>query len=204
MYVFFFYLILRYYQPFYRVQSACFQNPSMECYIYTYTYIFIHIFIYIFICTHTYLYIYMYICICILFVWFYDIINPFTGLSRPVFNTLLWNARYTYIYIYIYIYTYTYVYIYIHIYTLIFVYIYVYKYIYILFVSDFTILLTLLQGSVGLFSKPFYGMLRTCSNSLNNLSYKMVPRIEGEQKHLLRRMKPPTYFHTGLLSFILL
>jgi hypothetical protein len=61
------------------------------------------------------------------------------------------------------------------------------------------------KGSIGLFSKPFYGMLRTCSNSLNNLSYKMVPRIEGEQKHLLRRIKPPTYLHIGkyiLMKFV--
>ena len=57
----------------------------------------------------------------------------------------------------------------------------------------------LCRGCLGLWAKPLYGLLAVYAAAMDGLSYKLLPRIEGEKKHRMRRARPPRFFRSPLL-----
>jgi hypothetical protein len=52
----------------------------------------------------------------------------------------------------------------------------------------------LIKGFLKLISKPLYGILDTAFHTTERISFRLLPRVKGEQKHLLKRIRPPRIF----------
>ena len=52
------------------------------------------------------------------------------------------------------------------------------------------------KGTLGLFARPIFGLLGSWSRKLDYVSYKLLPRIEGTEKHRMKRSRPPRFFHS--------
>lgn len=53
-----------------------------------------------------------------------------------------------------------------------------------------------LKGFLRLFAKPIYGLLGTAYQATDRISFRLLPRVKKDQKHRLKRSRPPRFFHS--------
>jgi len=52
------------------------------------------------------------------------------------------------------------------------------------------------KGSLRLIAKPLYGLLGTAYQATDRISFRLLPRVKKDQKHRLKRSRPPRFFHS--------
>ena len=52
------------------------------------------------------------------------------------------------------------------------------------------------KGSLRLIAKPMYGLLGTAYQATDRISFRLLPRVKKDQKHRLKRARPPRFFHS--------
>ena len=52
------------------------------------------------------------------------------------------------------------------------------------------------KGSLRLLAKPLYGLLGTAYQATDRISFRLLPRVKKDQKHRLKRSRPPRFFHS--------
>lgn len=52
------------------------------------------------------------------------------------------------------------------------------------------------KGTLRLIAKPLYGLLGIAYQATDRISFRLLPRVKKDQKHRLKRARPPRFFHS--------